>query len=97
MQRDHAGESRTYAADMPDAEDIGHRAEAIGISRIACIAHRHRVDRDQGLGLETGNEGKDSKDRRDKVGFFHGSFYFWPKVVVAKTGPRPWNLKSKQQ
>ena len=37
MQRDHAGESRTYAADMPGAEEIGRRAAMRALDRVGSV------------------------------------------------------------
>lgn len=37
MQRDHAGESRTYAVDMPGAEEIGLRAAMRALDRIGSV------------------------------------------------------------
>jgi PmbA protein len=37
MQRDYAGESRTYAVDMPGAEEIGRRAAERALDRVGSI------------------------------------------------------------
>jgi PmbA protein len=37
MQRDYAGESRTYASDMPGADEIGHRAAERTLQRVGSV------------------------------------------------------------